>query len=94
MDSVGPFAIIRPKYWKVKLGATRRGVKARLSERPWIEDEEHPFYADNGDEEELEDDDLDDEDEDLDEDFDDEEGEDLEDEDLVEDESENEDEDD
>ena len=55
---------------------------ARLPERPWIEDEENPHFADNGDEEELEDDDLDDEDED----FDDEEGEDLEDEDLEEDE--------
>ena len=31
---------------------------ARLPERPWIENEENPYYADNGDEEELEDEDL------------------------------------
>ena len=40
VDSVGPFVIIRPKYSKVKLGATRRSVMARLPERPWIEDED------------------------------------------------------
>ena len=60
---------------------------ARLPGRLWIEDEENPYYADDGDHEELEDDDLDDEDEDFDEDFD------EEDEDLEEDDSEDEDED-
>ena len=54
---------------------------AQLPRRPSIEDEENPYYADDGDEEVPEDEEDDDADEDFDDDFDDEE-EDLEDEDL------------